>query len=118
MNSEIVTSRPSVLTIEETTSIWDSISDCFESCQSSPVLLPNDLNKSLQVLSINIKESLGAMEERLQAAHNYLEQLEWINVDLESSNTLLALSHARLQRLYSQSLRDHADLRERFQDFI
>lgn len=116
MESSIAPSRPSVLSIEDASSLWDSLHDCFNSCQSSPVLPSNDLNKSLQILSVNIKESLRAMEEKQQAAQNYLEHLEWINVDLEASNTLLTLSHARLQRLYSQSLRDNADLSRKFQE--
>lgn len=87
-----------------------SISSCCKSCQPPQKILPTDLDTPLNQL-----HTIRALEEELETVQNRAEQLEWTKVDLESSITLLTLSHARLQRLYSESLRKNAELAEKLQ---
>ncbi|AQZ16731.1 hypothetical protein BZL39_K03230 [Zygosaccharomyces parabailii] len=91
---------------------WATLGDCFSSCNVP--LIRGEMMKSLQNLnqailqmdsklrglsqSINESVNLKATEEIIREN----EELQWANLDLTSSNTLLRLSNTRLQRILSQ----------------
>ncbi|SJM87146.1 uncharacterized protein ZBIST_3335 [Zygosaccharomyces bailii] len=91
---------------------WAALGDCFTSCNVP--LIRDEMMKSLQNLnqailqmdsqlrglpqSFNESADLNATEEIIKEN----EELQWANLDLISSNTLLRLSNTRLQRILSQ----------------
>lgn len=91
---------------------WAALGDCFSSCNVP--LIRDEIEKSLQNLSqaiLQMNSELQGLSQSIDEPANLKateeiirenEELQWANLDLTSSNTLLRLSNTRLQRILSQ----------------